>query len=180
MKIKNGVLKILFVLLVIFAMNIINIQPTYCDVDDSAAAAEREEERRRKNDNSSSNDKGGLSDAFEDMTDTIKGEVQQEIQDAGKGSGEFDPSKYKPQSQTNVSGGDELLTSVNKIVGVVTWIGMILSVTTFVTIGVKYMLGSVEEKADYKKTLVPYLIGAILVFGITTIVEILSTIATKI
>lgn len=106
--------------------------------------------------------------------------AQPGVQDQGKGSGEFDPSKYKPQSQTNVSDGDELLTSVNKIVGVVTWIGMILSVTIFVTIGVKYMLGSVEEKADYKKTLVPYLIGAILVFGITTIVEILSTIATSI
>lgn len=31
------------------------------------------------------------------------------------------------------------------------------------------MLGSIEEKAQYKKTLLPYLIGAIFVFGATTI-----------
>ena len=29
-------------------------------------------------------------------------------------------------------------------------------------IGVKYILGSVEEKASYKETMVPYIIGCIL------------------
>ena len=30
------------------------------------------------------------------------------------------------------------------------------------------MTGSVEERAEYKKTMMPYLIGAFLLFGITT------------
>ena len=38
------------------------------------------------------------------------------------------------------------------------------------------MMGSVEEKAEYKKTLKPYLIGAILVFGITNLLGIVQDI----
>ena len=37
------------------------------------------------------------------------------------------------------------------------------------------MLGSVEEKAEYKKDLVPYFIGAALLFGICTVVKILQS-----
>ena len=36
------------------------------------------------------------------------------------------------------------------------------------------MVGSAEEKAQYKKDLVPYFIGAVLLFSITTIVKILQ------
>ena len=45
-----------------------------------------------------------------------------------------------------------------------------------VTIGIKYILGSVEEKAEYKQTLKPYLIGAILVFGISNVLSIVQNI----
>ena len=31
------------------------------------------------------------------------------------------------------------------------------------------MLGSVEQKAEYKKTMLPYVIGAALIFGASTI-----------
>lgn len=43
------------------------------------------------------------------------------------------------------------------------------SIVILIVLGIKYMLGSVEEKAQYKKTLLPYFIGAIFVFGATTI-----------
>lgn len=55
---------------------------------------------------------------------------------------------------------------------VLTYVSIIASATSIVTLiilGIKYMLGSVEEKAQYKKTLLPYFIGAIFVFGATTI-----------
>ena len=35
------------------------------------------------------------------------------------------------------------------------------------------MMGSVEEKAEYKKTMTPYVIGAFMVFGITNIIAII-------
>ena len=46
--------------------------------------------------------------------------------------------------------------------------------------GIKYMLGSVEEKADYKKDMIPYLIGAVLLFAITVIVKVLQQIGQSI
>ena len=42
------------------------------------------------------------------------------------------------------------------------------------------MLGSVEEKAEYKKDLLPYFIGSILLFGICTIVKVLQTLGESI
>ena len=52
-----------------------------------------------------------------------------------------------------------------RIIGMVQAIGSILSVVVLVILGIKYMMGSAEEKAEYKKTFIPYLIGAILIFA---------------
>lgn len=56
-----------------------------------------------------------------------------------------------------------------KIIGMVQAIGSIVSVLVLVILGIKYMMGSAEEKADYKKTLIPYLVGAVLVFAASNI-----------
>lgn len=53
----------------------------------------------------------------------------------------------------------------NKIFGVLQFVGIILSVVVLIIIGIKYMLGSIEEKAEYKKTLIPYIIGAAILFS---------------
>ena len=66
----------------------------------------------------------------------------------------------------------------NRIIGVVQVIGSISSVVALVVIGIKYVTGSVEEKAEYKQTLKPYLIGAILVFGITNVLGIIQNVVT--
>lgn len=52
-------------------------------------------------------------------------------------------------------------------------IGTVLSVIILIIIGLKYMLGSVEEKADYKKTLVPYLVGTFFLFATTLLPQII-------
>ena len=44
-------------------------------------------------------------------------------------------------------------------------IGVACVVITGMIIGIKYMIGSVEEKANYKQMLVPYLIGSLAVLG---------------
>ena len=54
------------------------------------------------------------------------------------------------------------------IIKVITTVGSICSVVVLIILGIKYMTGSVEERAEYKKTMMPYLIGAFLLFGITT------------
>lgn len=59
-----------------------------------------------------------------------------------------------------------------RILSAVTTTGIVLSVIVLAVIGIKYMLGSAEEKAEYKKTLMPYIIGAGLIFGASTIAQI--------
>jgi type IV secretory pathway VirB2 component (pilin) len=68
---------------------------------------------------------------------------------------------------------------VNKILSVVRTIGILISVITLAVIGIKYMVGSVEEKAEYKKTMIPYLIGVFLIFSFTTFPQLIYNIVTS-
>ena len=69
----------------------------------------------------------------------------------------------------NITASNDITTDAidkagGKLLGVVQAIGVVLSVVVLAAIGVKYMMGSVEEKAEYKKTLMPYVVGAGLIF----------------
>lgn len=88
----------------------------------------------------------------------------------------FNPDLWKPNSTTNVTGATRFQGFANKIIGGVQIIGTITSVATLVIVGIKYMMGSVEEKAEYKETMKPYIIGAVMVFGITNILSIIQNI----
>lgn len=67
-----------------------------------------------------------------------------------------------------------------KIIGMVQAIGSIVSVLILVVLGIKYMMGSAEEKAEYKKTMIPYLIGAILIFAASNIASMIYGFANSI
>ena len=58
-------------------------------------------------------------------------------------------------------------------------IGTVISVVVLIIIGIRYMLGSVEERAEYKKTLVPYVVGAFLLFTGTLLPDLIYTIVTN-
>ena len=90
----------------------------------------------------------------------------------------FDPNdqNWVPSSTTEVTGATKFEGFANTIIGGVQVIGSITSVIALIVMGIRYMLGSVEEKAEYKKTMKPYLIGAIMVFGITNLLTIIQTI----
>ena len=63
----------------------------------------------------------------------------------------------------------ELKIKFDKILGVISVVGVVVSVATLMLIGIKYMVGSVEQKAKYKEILVPWLLGAGLVFSASTL-----------
>lgn len=63
----------------------------------------------------------------------------------------------------------------NSIIKILTTVGIVASVVVLVVLGIKYMMGSAEEKAEYKKTLLPYVIGAGLVFAASGIANIVYT-----
>ena len=76
-----------------------------------------------------------------------------------------DPGKFTGGS-ADVSG----ITSIgNQIITIVSTVGSVASVIVLIILGLKYMMGSAEEKAEYKKTLLPYVIGAGLVFAASAI-----------
>ena len=85
-----------------------------------------------------------------------------------------DPSAYNPTDPSSKD-DSEAATIIDKILSLITTIGTVISVLMLAILGVKYMLGSVEEKAEYKRDLVPYFIGAALLFGICTVVKILQS-----
>lgn len=59
------------------------------------------------------------------------------------------------------------------LIGIIRVIGIIVTVVTLMILGIKYMTGSVQEKADYKKTMIPYLIGVALFFSLSQIIPII-------
>ena len=85
-----------------------------------------------------------------------------DIKDMANGSGN------KPQ---------EVLNLGKTIVTIMQTVGIVVAVVVLLILGIKYMLGSAEEKAEYKKTMIPYLVGAILIFASTTIVNVVYNIA---
>ena len=74
---------------------------------------------------------------------------------------------------TDVSGIEGVTNVGNQLVTILTTIGIIASVIVLIVLGIKYMMGSAEEKAEYKKTMMPYVIGAALVFAASAIANIL-------
>lgn len=53
----------------------------------------------------------------------------------------------------------------NTIYNILLIVGIIIAVIVGAIIGIKFMVGSVEEKANIKEILVPYIVGCVVVFG---------------
>lgn len=87
----------------------------------------------------------------------------------------INPDNYKP---TEVKGEDlgTGKSKVEKLIGTITTIGIIVSIASIMILGIKYMVGSIEERAEYKKTMLPVLIGMILLFGTSTILNIINAV----
>ena len=84
-----------------------------------------------------------------------------------------DPGSFEPSSMTRAG---KLKNMGNTLIGVAQFVGSFTSVIALIVIGIKYMTGSVEEKAEYKKTMVPYVVGAILVFATTNLLGIVNSV----
>ena len=64
---------------------------------------------------------------------------------------------------------DDMQEMSNMLYNAFLIIGIIIAVIIGLVIGIKFMTGSVAEKAEVKKTLVPYIAGCIVIFGAFTI-----------
>ena len=76
------------------------------------------------------------------------------------------PGDINTNATTNTT---EIVSIGEKIVSLIRVIGTIISVGVLIILGIKYMMGSPENQADYKKSMIPYLVGAVILFAATWI-----------
>ncbi len=79
-----------------------------------------------------------------------------------------DLNAYKNETEMS-----SLKTKAEGIIGIIRTIGVVASVVALMGIGIKYMMASLEERAQYKETMKPYIIGAFLVFTLSLIPQII-------
>ena len=73
------------------------------------------------------------------------------------------------------------LTKVGEnIVTMIQVVGIVIAVIVLLVIGIKYMMGSASEKAEYKKTMIPYIVGAVLIFAGTSLVRVIYSLSTSV
>ena len=64
---------------------------------------------------------------------------------------------------------------LGKVMGGVQAVGIGVAVIILAVVGIKYIMGSAEEKAEYKKVMIPYVIGAALIGGAPVIANMIYT-----
>ena len=87
------------------------------------------------------------------------------------------PGDLKPTDPGNDS---QVYTVGQRIMGVIQAVAIVIAVLVLMVLGIKYMMGSAEEKAEYKKTFIPYIVGAVLVFAAGTIANMVYNFALSI
>lgn len=85
-------------------------------------------------------------------------------------AGDYRPSQVK--TDTAVEGADKVKSVGNNVTSVIRIVGTIVAVAILIVLGIKYMMGSAEEKAEYKKTLFPYIVGAVLIFAASNLADV--------
>lgn len=64
----------------------------------------------------------------------------------------------------SMNGYSKVASKAGGVLNVIQVIGIALSIIVLIILGIKYMLGSVEQKAEFKHTMIPYLIGVAILF----------------
>lgn len=90
----------------------------------------------------------------------------------------INPNDYNPNNSN-----DEVPEKFTNMVGIIATtiqtIGVILSVIVIGLLGIKYMTGSAEERADYKKSMIPFLVGTVLIVAVGTIIRIVNDLTSQ-
>lgn len=79
----------------------------------------------------------------------------------------LDYNNYNPGGTV---GSEKVQNIAGNILAIVRNVGVAISIVALSIIGIKYMLGSVEQKAEYKKSLIPFAVGVIMLVAGTTVV----------
>ena len=91
-----------------------------------------------------------------------------------------DPGSIIDNMQPNYSDDAGISSIGQNIINIISTVAIVIAVIVLAIIGVKYMIGSASEKAEYKKTMIPYIVGAILVLGAGAIAKVVVGMASTI
>lgn len=75
------------------------------------------------------------------------------------------------QGSIDTTGSTDLKDAGATVLGVIRVVGTIVAVAMLMILGIKYMMGSADQKAEYRKTMIPYFVGALLIFAATTLTD---------
>lgn len=93
----------------------------------------------------------------------------------------FDASSVITNLEGHTTGGTEATNEISKKVGkvlaIIRNVAAIIAVVVISILGVKYIVGSVEQKAEYKKNFIPLIVGVLIVVLATQIAKMLFTAA---
>ena len=78
---------------------------------------------------------------------------------------------------SNIQGKDKIESTAGQIIRIIRYLAIIIAVVLIAVFGIKFMLGSAEEKAEYKKSFIPLIIGIVVVFASTYIAQLIFSIA---
>lgn len=81
-------------------------------------------------------------------------------------------NQYNPQPTLNST--NSFITKASSVLGFLQNIGMIIAVIALAIIGLKYIITSPEGKADYKKEMIPYIVGCFMLGGVSLILGIIA------
>ena len=93
---------------------------------------------------------------------------------------EFSDVTNQMKNAANNTNSTKIAETGGGIMGILQTIGMVLAIIVLIVLGIKYMMGSAEEKAEYKKTMIPYLVGAILIFAASALAGVVVNFAQSI
>lgn len=70
-----------------------------------------------------------------------------------------------------IAGARDLFTLGNKILSILQFIGSGVAVIATLLLAIRYMYSSPDDKAEIKRKLIPYIIGGVMIFGVTKLIE---------
>lgn len=70
--------------------------------------------------------------------------------------------------------GENVTNTAGQILTIVRIVGMAVAVIMLTILGIKYVAASPNEKADYKKGMTVYVVGAVLLFGASALLSVIQ------
>lgn len=83
------------------------------------------------------------------------------------------------KSSTDTLNGSELQNVSGTLYNILLTIGIAAAVITGAILGIQFMTGSIEQKAKVKDSLIPFVVGCIIIFGAFGIWKLVITILNK-